>query len=126
MTRENRTRISDSNEHIRTPGDHEAFTLLELLVVLATICVLASLSTPVLTRAVSSGRNAVCANNLRKLQFGWQLYADENGDRLAPNVAAQQTGDHVSRSFPGSWVTGSVKTDLNTDNLEAGSLFPFV
>jgi prepilin-type processing-associated H-X9-DG protein len=73
-----------------------------------------------------AGRNVVCANNLRQLQSGWQLYADDNGDQLAHNVAAQGTGDLVSRSFPGSWVTGSAKTDVNTHNLEAGSLFPFI
>jgi prepilin-type N-terminal cleavage/methylation domain-containing protein len=39
---------------IRAPIGREAFTLLELLVVVATICVLASLATPVLTKTIAS------------------------------------------------------------------------
>jgi prepilin-type N-terminal cleavage/methylation domain-containing protein/prepilin-type processing-associated H-X9-DG protein len=115
-----------NNGRIRILGGGEAFTLLELLVVMAAIGILASLATPVFTKTTASGRSVVCANNLRQLQSGWQLYADDNEDRLVHNVAAQDTGDLVSRSFPGSWVTGTAKTDLTTHNLEAGSLFPFV
>jgi len=59
-----------------------AFTLLELLVVMAIIAALAAMLLPVLGRARESGRSAVCISNLRQIGVALQLYVQDNQNRL--------------------------------------------
>lgn len=62
-----------------------AFTLVELLVVVAVIAVLAALLLPALSGAKASALRARCMGNERQLALTGQLYADDHADRLAPN-----------------------------------------
>ncbi|MCS7090031.1 MAG: prepilin-type N-terminal cleavage/methylation domain-containing protein [Verrucomicrobiota bacterium] len=62
-----------------------AFTLVELLITLAIVALLATLLLPALSRAKARALRAACLGNLRQLGFAWQLYADDNRDRLVPN-----------------------------------------
>lgn len=59
-------------------GSPSAFTLLELLVVIALIGVLASLLLPALAGAKARGKMAGCLNNLRQIGLATQLYADDH------------------------------------------------
>jgi len=59
-----------------------AFTLVELLVVLAIIAILAALLLPAVSRAKESGRGAACISNLRQVGVALQLYVDENHQSL--------------------------------------------
>jgi prepilin-type N-terminal cleavage/methylation domain-containing protein/prepilin-type processing-associated H-X9-DG protein len=59
-----------------------AFTLLELLVVIGIIAILASLLLPALAQAKSKAKQTVCLNTLRQLSTGLTLYVDENDDVL--------------------------------------------
>jgi prepilin-type N-terminal cleavage/methylation domain-containing protein len=59
-----------------------AFTLIELLVVIAIIGILAALLLPVLTKSKGSAQRATCTSNLRQINLGIRLYADEFNDRL--------------------------------------------
>ena len=61
-----------------------AFTLVELLVVVAIIAVLAALLLPALSGARAQARVKICGNNLRQLSFGIRLYADDNNDYVPP------------------------------------------
>jgi len=58
------------------------FTLVELLVVIATIAVLASLLLPAIARAKNAGRRIECVNKQRQWGLGVQFYADEHDDKL--------------------------------------------
>jgi prepilin-type N-terminal cleavage/methylation domain-containing protein/prepilin-type processing-associated H-X9-DG protein len=62
------------------PGN--AFTLTELLVVIALIAVLAALLLPAFGRAKESGRGTVCLSNLHQIGIALQLYVQDNANRL--------------------------------------------
>lgn len=55
-----------------------AFTLSELLIVIAIIAVLAGLLLPALLKAREKGRSAYCLSNLRQLSTLMLVYAEEN------------------------------------------------
>jgi prepilin-type N-terminal cleavage/methylation domain-containing protein/prepilin-type processing-associated H-X9-DG protein len=56
-----------------------AFTLIELLTVVAVIGILSALLLPALARAKSSAYQAHCAGNLRQLTIAGHMYWDDNG-----------------------------------------------
>jgi len=51
-----------------------AFTLIELMVVVATLALLASLLLPVLSKAKARAQRARCQNNLKQLTLSWFMY----------------------------------------------------
>lgn len=59
-----------------------AFTLVELLVVLAVIGVLAALLFPALVGAKEGAKSTACLNNLHQIGIGLQLYVQENQNLL--------------------------------------------
>jgi len=61
---------------------NNAFTLVELLVVIGIIALLTSLLMPALAKAKSIAQGVVCASNLRQLSMAAHLYASEEDDHL--------------------------------------------
>lgn len=103
-----------------------AFTLIELLVTIAIIGVLTALLLSAVNRAKGAGQKTACLNNHRQLVLGWKMYADDFGDRLAPNVNWGQWLPHTN------WVAGHLYNDderANTDllvNHERSLLAPYL
>jgi prepilin-type N-terminal cleavage/methylation domain-containing protein/prepilin-type processing-associated H-X9-DG protein len=64
------------------PTNGRAFTLIEMLVVIAIIAILAALLLPVLSRSKIAAQGAQCTNNHRQLVLAWSAYAHDNNDRL--------------------------------------------
>ncbi len=97
-----------------------AFTLVELLAVIAIVSVLASLLLPAVARARSKGLQAACFNNLRQLGVAWELYTSESGGNFPFNDVGYEEG---YMNQPGSWVLGNAQRPRSGD-LENGSIFP--
>jgi prepilin-type N-terminal cleavage/methylation domain-containing protein/prepilin-type processing-associated H-X9-DG protein len=103
-----------------------AFTLVELLIVIAIIGILAALILPSLTRAKGQAQSVACLNNLKQLQICWQMYAMDNEETLVPNnsvVAIPGSGTPLASGA--SWCVGSARYDSTTTNIENGLLFEY-
>ncbi len=88
-----------------TYQSQKAFTLIELLIVVAIIAILTSILIPALGLARSQARSVVCYSNLRQLSMANNGYVAENQDRYVI-AAADIAGDNFHR-----W--HGVRTDLN-------------
>jgi prepilin-type N-terminal cleavage/methylation domain-containing protein len=85
---------------------HRAFTLVELLVVVAIIGVLIALLLPAIQAAREAARRAQCANNLRQLTHAIINY--ESNQKGFPPMAMSLDQDHFNafQPGPGGWWTG--------------------
>lgn len=85
---ESRWRLFDGcvcSGHRRSRG---AFTLIELLIVIAIIAILAALLLPVLSAAQERSRRVACVNNLRQIGLGMTVYAGDFNDYVVSALAA--------------------------------------
>lgn len=107
----------------------EGFTLLELLAVVLIISVLVSLLCAALNHTKSKALRVACLDNMKQLQFAWQMYTMENNENLPLNQE-DPTPRHpripVVNSSDESWVAGNPKFDATTANIRRGTLYPYV
>ena len=99
-----------------------AFTVVELLVVVAVMAILASLFFPALNRSREASRQTVCMNNLRQLGIAAQMYWDEN-EELAWRYrrGVRDNGD----VYWFGWLERGAEGARSFDR-KAGALYPYL
>jgi competence protein ComGC len=71
-----------------------AFTIIELLIAIATIALLIGLLLPSLAGAREAARSAQCLSTQRQLVIGWSLYAHDHKGRAMP-LAEEQSAQPI-------------------------------
>ena len=84
----------------RHPERPPAFTLVELLVVLAIISILAALALPTLTIGKEKARAIRCTSNLRQIGIAVHLYAGDHSDLLVPAEYNVRNGAPYEEGWP--------------------------
>ena len=80
------------DKQIPRTGHSPAFTLVELLVVIAVVAVLAALLFPVAKNALASAKSAKCTANLRQIGTAYMAYLkDNNFDPIPENSSSNWT-----------------------------------
>ena len=96
-----------------------AFTLVELLLVIAVMAILAALLMPALAAAQAKGKRTACLDNLKQSALSFQMYTADNDGKLAQNYPLHE-GD--------SWVLGDMKVSGDSTNktlIRQGKFFPY-
>jgi prepilin-type processing-associated H-X9-DG protein len=89
---------------------------MELLVVLATIGILAALLLPALAASKAKARGLFCQNNNQQLVTAWLMYADDHSQRLPYNLGGAAARANIN------WVAGLLDWELTSDNTNLADL----
>ena len=90
---------------------NKAFTLIELLLVIAIIGILAGLLLPVLNKAKGKAHSIKCLSNVKQLGLGWLLYASNHKGKYANNHGRDQTRDQRN-----NWANNVLDWNNSSDN----------
>ncbi len=88
-----------------------AFTLIEMLVVIAIMAILAAILLPVLSQATERGRSTSCRNNLHQIGMALETYIDENNNYLPV------MWDQATNGPPTNSVNKVLMNQLSTTNV---------
>ncbi len=102
----------------------KGFTLVELLVVIAIIAILMAILMPALSRAREQGKRAACLNNCKQLVLAWNLYADDNDDRIV-NGNTSLGGHNKDGSCWVYWPGRGATEKARIEGLKKGLLFEY-
>jgi prepilin-type N-terminal cleavage/methylation domain-containing protein/prepilin-type processing-associated H-X9-DG protein len=99
---------------VREPG----FTFIELLVVLATVAILAVLLLPAIAGTKPNSQAFQCLENQRQLTLGWQMYAADNTDLLPPNDYPYTTAYYhaANQAKMKCWVVGTMAVGVDASD----------
>jgi prepilin-type N-terminal cleavage/methylation domain-containing protein len=99
---------NDARGRASLPILGQAFTLIELMVVLTVIGILAALLLPALGKAKNKAHATACLSNLRQVHLGWTMYISDHDDHLPPINDRPEAGKDASHP---SWVAGWLRTE---------------
>jgi prepilin-type N-terminal cleavage/methylation domain-containing protein/prepilin-type processing-associated H-X9-DG protein len=80
----------------QSPPSRQAFTLVEILVVVAIICILAALLFPVFGRARENARRTSCQSNLKQLGVGMMQYTQDYDEAFALGLTIDSGGNFLT------------------------------
>ena len=91
----------------RPRGARRAFTLIELMAVLASLLLLACVALPVLANNKPRAQSVTCFNNLRQIGQAFQVWASDHNDRVPFATCAVDGGTMMNpatcNSIGASW-----------------------
>jgi len=99
--------------HVTAVKKRVAFTLVELLVVIAIIALLIAILLPVLKKAKEAANRTICLSNLRQLVMAYHLYAGDNKNFIPMGWPdpSDQTGNGLREAPPATafypWFLGT-------------------
>jgi len=99
-----------------------AFTLVELLIVIAIIAILAAMLLPVLNQSKLSAQRAECMGNLRQLGVAAELYWDDNGGNYFSYVFAPTNYGAI---YWFGWIGPGAEGQRPFD-LSCGAMYPYL
>ena len=105
-----------------------AFSLVELLVVIAVIAILAALLLPALSAAKERARRSHCLNNLRQFDLALIMYGHENRDRLPHMIGGHWAWDlpySVADTLQQAGVTRDILYDPGFPEMNQDGLWNF-
>ncbi|HEY3377840.1 MAG TPA: prepilin-type N-terminal cleavage/methylation domain-containing protein [Armatimonadota bacterium] len=91
----------------------QGFTLIELLVVIAIIAILAAILFPVFAKAREKARQAQCTSNQKQLALAFQMYSQENEEKLPLAFTTDVNGN-------GQYEAGDTLAWMDAVNMPAG------
>jgi len=104
-----------------------AFTLIELLFVIAIIAILAAMLLPALSKAKQKAASIACLSNLKQLGLCFHLYVADNADFLPPNSFVYDM--NTQAAIPGnegpSWCTNVAPYEADPAGIKGGLLFQY-
>jgi prepilin-type N-terminal cleavage/methylation domain-containing protein/prepilin-type processing-associated H-X9-DG protein len=105
----------------RQRGD--AFTLVEMLVVIAIIAILAGMLLPALSRGKIKAQRVSCMNNFSQLTKCWMMYSDDNDGKLV-----QSESWYFRPPGNDGWIFGNMSNPAQATNqalIAQGKLFKY-
>jgi prepilin-type N-terminal cleavage/methylation domain-containing protein/prepilin-type processing-associated H-X9-DG protein len=97
---------------LRIPKSRHGFTLVELLVVIATVAILAATLVSALGMTNPRSKGLLCLDNKRQLILAWQMYATDNSGKIVQNFH----GAAAANANNAPWVLGWLTWDASPDN----------
>ena len=101
------------------PRQREAFTLVELLVVVAILAILAALLLPAMAGARGKAQAITCLNNVRQVELACLVYTDEFNDRLPYNLGENEINYFRKQNRYLNWSTPIMDWEGHSDNTNA-------
>ena len=105
-----------SPAHRLHPGPSGAFTLIELMVVIAIIAILAAILIPSLAGAKERARRTSCLNSMRQFSLAVHLYGDDN-EQFVPSGASNKGADDDHLPVLSSVTSNAIVEYAGTDRM---------
>lgn len=111
-------------------GSLQAFTFIELFVIILSLGFMALLLAPALAKTGTAGKSIRCLNNQRQLMTAWRMYAADNAESVIYNLTVSYTEIEVANKTYRNWANNVMSWDAdsmctNVALLQVGLLAPY-